>query len=130
AETNIADVLLNNAYEYDENADAQGAMTLVAWAADGEEGGRIVLIGDSDFATDGQIASPAGNGILMTNAVRWLTGYNETVTFGSEATSVGLPTIFVDPNTQLNQIALLTLFIMPAFLIGLGGLIYFRRSRR
>ncbi|MDX2074879.1 MAG: Gldg family protein [bacterium] len=130
AETNIADVLLNNAYEYDENADTPGAMTLVAWAADGEEGGRVVLIGDSDFATDGQIASPAGNGILMTNAVRWLTGYNETVTFGSEATSVGLPTIFVDPNTQLNQIALLTLFIMPAFLIGVGGLIYFRRSRR
>ncbi len=130
AETNIAQVLLNNAYQYDEGEDVQGQMTLVAWAADGEEGGRIVLIGDSDFATDGQISAPAGNGILLVNAVKWLIGYQDNVTFGFEATSAGLPTIFVDVNTQLNQIALLTLFIMPTFLIGLGGFIYFRRSRR
>ncbi|MCL4255925.1 MAG: Gldg family protein, partial [Anaerolineae bacterium] len=98
AETNIAQVLLNNAYQYDEDEDFQGQMTLVAWAADGEEGGRVVLIGDSDFATDGQIVSPAGNGILLVNAVKWLTGYQDTVTFGFEATGVGLPTIFVDVN--------------------------------
>lgn len=130
AETNIAQVLLNNAYQYDEGEDIQGQMTLVAWAADGEEGGRVVLIGDSDFATDGQIVAPAGNGILLVNAVKWLTGYQDTITFGFSATSAGLPTIFVDVNTQLNQIALLTLFIMPAFLMGIGGFIYFRRSRR
>jgi len=130
AETNISQVLLDNAYQYDEEVDTQGEMTLVAWAADGEEGGRIVLIGDSDFATDGQIASPIGNGILLTNAVRWLTGYSDTVTFSPEQTAVGLPTIFVDPNTQLNQIALFTLFIMPGALIALGGFIYVRRSRR
>lgn len=130
AETNIAQVLLNNAYQYDENEDFQGQMTIVAWAADGEDGGRIVLIGDSDFATDGQIATPAGNGILLVNAVKWLTGYQDTVSFGFTATSSGLPTLFVDVNTQLNQIALLTLFIMPGALIGIGGAIYFRRSRR
>lgn len=130
AETNIAQVLLNNAYQYDEGEDFQGQMTIVAWAADGEDGGRVVVIGDSDFATDGQIATPAGNGILLVNAVKWLTGYQDTVSFGFSATSAGLPTIFVDVNTQLNQIALLTLFIMPGALIGIGGFIYFRRSRR
>ena len=130
AETNIAQVLLNSAYQYDEGADTQGAMTLVGWAADGEDGGRIVLIGDSDFATDGQIASPAGNGILFVNAVRWLIAYEDNVTFGFESSTTGLPTIFVDVNTQLNQIALFTLFIMPGILITIGGFIYFRRSRR
>lgn len=130
AETNIAQVLLNNAYQYDENEDTWGQMTLVAWAADGEDGGRVVLIGDSDFATDGQIATPAGNGILLVNAVKWLIGYRDDVTFGFEATGVGMPTIFIDVNTQLNQIALFTLFLMPGGLILLGGLIYFRRIRR
>lgn len=130
AETDIAQVLLSNAYQYDEGVDAQGAMTLVGWAADGEEGGRIVLIGDSDFATDGQIATPAGNGILLVNAVRWLVGYEDSVTFGFESTTTGLPAIFVDVNTQLNQIALVTLFIMPGVLMLIGGFIYFRRSRR
>lgn len=129
-ETNIAQVLLNNVYQYDDGEDIPGPFTLVAWAADGEEGGRIILIGDSDFATDGQIATPVGNGILFVNAIRWLTAYDDNVNFGAVATSVGLPTIFVDPNTQLNQIALFTLFLMPLSLIGIGGFIYFRRSRR
>ncbi|MCU0480174.1 MAG: GldG family protein [Anaerolineae bacterium] len=130
AETDIAQVLLSNAYQYDEGVDRLGAMTLVGWAADGEDGGRVILIGDSDFATDGQIATPAGNGILLVNAVRWLVGYEDNVTFGFESTATGLPAIFVDVNTQLNQIALFTLFIMPGGLMLIGGFIYFRRSRR
>jgi hypothetical protein len=87
------------------------------------------LIGDSDFATNGQITSPEGNSRLIANSLFWMSGFGDRVTFGSEARVTGVPLLFVSAQ-QLDTIAFITVIVMPGVVLAMGVLVWIRRSRR
>lgn len=128
-ETNLENLGLTNEYGYDEGEDIQGPLTSAAYAYNDITQGKLVLIGDSDFATDARIATPRGNAELFLGAVDWLSDFSEQVSFGFEARAASLPTIFVSP-AQLDQINYLILIIIPGLIMLMGAGVWFIRNRR
>lgn len=127
-ETDFVRLAETNTYQYDEGQDVPGPHATVVWATDLETRARIVLVGDSDFVANGQVLA-GGNGILFTDALSWLSGLSEQVTFAPQAIGVGLPLIFVSTQT-LNLIALITIVILPGAALLTGIVIWARRARR
>lgn len=128
-EINLPALGLRDEYDYDEDEDIVGPLTLVGFAVNATTDGRIVLIGDSDFMSDGYITSPEGNAYLFVGALNWLTKFEESITFGYSQTSLGQPTIFISP-AQLDQVTFFVIFLVPSFVL-IGGLgIWLYRSRR
>ncbi|MDL1915352.1 hypothetical protein FBR00_05270 [Anaerolineae bacterium CFX4] len=128
AETDFASVLNANQYEFSIEDDIAGPVNLAAWAFDETTGARVVLIGDTDWATNGLVSNPVGNSILFTDAIRWLTGFGEELVFAPEGRATNLPTVFLSTQ-QLDQIALLTVVVMPAGLLLIGLAVWWIRRR-
>ena len=61
----------NQTVKLDEGVDQPGPVSLAVAARDREAGGRLVVFGDSDFATN-QYFGVQGNGDLVLNALSWL----------------------------------------------------------
>ncbi len=116
-------------YSMDRNDDYIGPVSVAAWAHNTETGAKLLLIGDNDFLTNGQVAAPAGNGILFTDGIGWLTGYSDEVSFEVQPRITDVPLIFVAPQ-QLDQIAIFTVILMPGVVLLLGLGVWARRSRR
>ena len=118
-ETDFETLARSGAFEPDPENDISGPLTTAAFAFDAETNGKIVLVGDSDFVTNGLIVSggdnatggPAftGNTHLFLNGIGWLTDFNEQVRFEPRGVGGALPFILVSVET-LDQIAFVTLF--------------------
>lgn len=128
AESNIDDLIRNNRWEFDEADDIQGPITTAAWANDQATGSKLVIIGDTDFITNGRILSPQGNSILFFDSIGWMTGFTDDVRFEPQIVSTGLPIIFVDVQT-LDLIAFITIILMPGIMLALAIAIWGRRLR-
>lgn len=128
-ERNTQRVLDSNAYGYDPETDLVGPVDIAVWAWDQTTDARILLIGDSDFVTNGFVSSALGNAILFTDGLSWLSHLNEQIDFTPQAISTGLPLIFLDTAT-LDTIAFLTVILMPSLLLIVGGAIRVRRVRQ
>lgn len=128
AETDFAGVLNANQYEYDPEEDIAGPVNVAAWAFDETTGARIVLIGDTDWVTNGLVSNPVGNSILFTDTIRWLTGFGEELVFAPEGRVTNLPTVFISTQ-QLDQIALLTVVAMPGGLLLIGLAVWWIRRQ-
>ncbi|MFZ4815516.1 MAG: Gldg family protein [Phototrophicaceae bacterium] len=128
-ETDLNSLFETNTFQYDAETDLTGPLDLVAWAWDSEgDNSRVVLIGDGDIATSGMIDSGAeGNIALLGESVRWLTGYQDQVTFGFAADPSRIPTIFVGAR-QIYFIGLLTIFLVPLSILAVGTLVWYRRT--
>jgi gliding motility-associatede transport system auxiliary component len=84
---------------------------------------RLVVIGNSRFATNGSLGN-AGNANLLLNAVNWLSGQERLVGIAPktpEQASLALT------RTQVNRIGLFTILGLPAFAIVLGIWVWYRR---
>ena len=128
AESNIDQLIRDNLWEYNEGEDIQGPITTVAWANNQETGSKVVIVGDSDFMTNGRILSPQGNSILFFDSIGWMTGFTEDVRFEPQIITTGLPIIFVDVQT-LDLIAFITIILMPGVMLALAIAIWGRRLR-
>jgi hypothetical protein len=128
-ESDLASLLGSNAYEFSLTEDIVGPLNLAAWANNEATGARILLIGDTDWATNGLVRNPQGNGVLFTDGIAWLTGFGERLIFAPQGRVSNLPTIFLSTQ-ELDAIALLTTVLMPGGALLLGFGIYWRRSRR
>ena len=128
-ETDLDTLARTNNFGYNAGEDIPGPLTLVAFGSNPETGGRVVVVGDSDFLTDGQIGSPSGNAYLAMNVVGWLTEYTQRVSFAPTAGVGNVPFIFVDTRT-LDQIAYGTLIVLPGVTLLLGLGVWFVRRRR
>jgi ABC-type uncharacterized transport system involved in gliding motility auxiliary subunit len=127
-ETDWVSLSQTNQYQWDADQDIAGPLTTVAWASNQQTGARIVLVGDSDFVTNGAVTI-GGNGILFTDAMAWLTSLEDRLDFGIEGFSVSLPLIFVDSAT-LDLIAFATIIVLPTLVLLIGALIWTQRARR
>lgn len=128
AEKNIDNLIRDNQWEYNEDEDIQGPVTTVAWANNRETGSKLVIVGDTDFMTNGHILSPQGNSILFFDSIGWMTGFTEDVSFEPQILITGLPIIFVDVQT-LDLIAFITIILMPGMMLVLAIAIWGRRLR-
>jgi hypothetical protein len=128
-ETDLARLLGSNAYDFDVNDDISGPLNVAAWAHNEATGARVLLVGDTDWATNGLVRNPQGNGVLFTDGIAWLTGFGERLIFAPQGRATNLPTIFLSTQ-ELDTIALVTAILMPggALLLGLG--IWWSRMRR
>lgn len=128
-ETNLRALSETNTYAYDMGVDIPGPMTTVVWAWNQETDARILLVGDSDFVTNGQVLTAGGNGILFTDGLAWLTRFGEQISFGFQAYTDDTPLIFVSYQT-LDIIAFLTVIMLPALVLVIGVGVSMRRARR
>ncbi len=128
AERNLELLGSTNTYVFDDGIDTPGPITVAAWAEDLETGARIVLIGDSDFASNGQVVLSNGNGILITDAITWLTSIDDEVTFAPVTTGIGLPLVAMDDaSAQILTFTVVVLIPLSVLIIGIA--IWARRSR-
>lgn len=128
-ETDLRDLTETNTYAPDETVDIQGPLPIAVWAWDKTTGAKILLVGDSDFVTNGFVTSAIGNAILFTDGVAWMTGLSQKISFAPQGFNTGLPLIFISTQ-QLDLIALVTVILMPGLMIVLGLVIWTRRVRR
>jgi len=117
-----------NTYGFDPATDLAGPVTTVVWAENQQTGGRVVLIGDSDFAANGLVMA-GGNGILFTDALAWLTRFGEQIQFAPQAYTSGLPTVMV-MRQDVDFVVFLTVLLIPAAILVAGVSIWARRTRR
>jgi ABC-type uncharacterized transport system involved in gliding motility auxiliary subunit len=129
AERDVARVAETNTFEFNEGIDQPGPIDVAVWAWDeGGNNSKVVLIGDGDFAMNGVINTGiVGNEALFVQSLRWLSGVENEITFGFAANPSARPTIFVSSN-QLDLVGLLTLAVVPLFVLLSGVVVWYRRS--
>jgi len=86
---------------------------------------RLVVFGDSDFATNGQLGN-AGNPALMMNAVNWMVARNNLLGIPPRAPEQVHLSL---TRQQLSGIFWLVIVILPLMAIGLGVVVFVRRRR-
>ncbi len=118
-----------NTYAADAETDLRGPLTIAAWAWDQATDARILLVGDSDFVTNGMVGSELGNGILFTDGMTWLTGINESIQFAPVTVATGLPLIGLPPATRTTFL-FIVVFLLPGLVLGAGLYISWRRGRQ
>jgi hypothetical protein len=136
AETNLTELGTTNTFAYNDGQDIRGPIVIAAWAEDQNTRGRIVLIGDSDFVTNGQlnpnptgeIVTRFGNGILLTDTITWLTNTSQSVEFAPSSVGIGLPLLTLDNETR-NIVAFVAIVLLPGVVLAAGVFIWLRRSR-
>lgn len=126
-ETDFAVLQANSQVGYDANADYPGPLVLAASAVDATTSGRIVVFGDSDFASNkffGQYA----NGDMLINAIDWAAGQEKQLNL----TSPEPITRTLNPVSSLTfwMIALSLVVLLPGLVIASGIASWLvRRSR-
>jgi hypothetical protein len=129
-ETDWVSLGQTNTYRYDQGRDVPGSQTLVVWSWNQATNARIMLVGDSDFVTNGQVllGGAEGNAILFLNAISWLTRLGDQIQFAPQQFGVSTP-VFVDAPT-LNFIRFSVVILLPGLVLLIGAAIYVRRVRR
>jgi ABC-type uncharacterized transport system involved in gliding motility auxiliary subunit len=95
------------------------------WDAPASSPTRILVVGDSDFATNGQLAN-VGNAELLINAFNWLVERESLVGIAPkrpEQIRLSLT------RRQLRAISGLVFGVLPGFAVLLGIAVFFRRRR-
>lgn len=125
-ETNFKALGETNTFAYDAGQDIQGPLSMVVWAYSRSSGAKILLVGDSDFVTNGQVQT-GGNSILFTDGLSWLTGFGDKINFGIKAYATS-PLLFVS-GQNLDLIAFLTVIVLPGLVLISGLVVWVRRMR-
>lgn len=128
-ETDLSTLAETGAYEPDPASDRPGPQVIAGWAWDQTTGAKILLIGDSDFVTNGYISGSLGNAILFTDGLSWLTGLSDQIGFSTQGFTTALPLIYVTTQ-QLDLIALVTAVLMPGAALLVGLAVWRRRAAR
>jgi len=126
-ETDIAGILARKPVDKDAK-DTQGPVSLGVAAQsekDKENGFRLIVFGDSDFATNGQVAN-AGNLNLALNACNWLAKREQVL--GIAPRQPEQVQLFLSA-AQMRAIALVSLVGLPLLAIVSGIAVWWRRRR-
>lgn len=128
AKLDLAALAADNNIAFNPQTDVAGAQALVAWAWNIDTDGRLLVIGDADFATNDFIDAAAGNRILIYDGLVWLMDIQQQVGFQPQFYATGQPLIFVD-GARLDLIAFLTAVLLPGAVLISGAWVWWRRSR-
>lgn len=124
-------VNLENPTDFTDGLDIRGPLVLaVAIQVPLEEQAaitpRVILVGDSDWMTNGLITQ-AANTYLWQSFIDWLIGSAEVVTPPAATRPDLLPVTVTD--RERNRIQLLTLVLLPGLVLGAGVLVWGTRRR-
>jgi ABC-type uncharacterized transport system involved in gliding motility auxiliary subunit len=109
----------------DEGKDKRGPITLgvAVTRSEGDKEGRLVVIGDSDFASN-QFVSVQRNGDLFMNSINWLAQDEDLISIRPKNPADRRVSM---TEADQNQMFWLTLVLMPLATIGSGVYIWWRR---
>jgi ABC-type uncharacterized transport system involved in gliding motility auxiliary subunit len=125
-ETDFA-ALQNNQVSFDASVDFAGPLTIAAAAQNSKNNGRLVVIGDSAFASD-LYFDQYGNGDLFINAVDWAAGQGNMInlTTGKAITrEMSLPNSFT-----ILMLAFVFVILIPGIVIAAGVTSWIMRRKR
>lgn len=116
--------LKGNEAKFDEGKDTKGPLTLGVAATKkvGEKDARLVVIGDSDFASNAYQRS-AANGDLFVNAINWLAEEEDLISIRPKSQT----NRDVQLSATAQNILFWLIFFMPVAVIGLGISIWWKR---
>jgi len=113
--------------EFDEQADAIGPLTLVVVAEDTEYDARIVVYGDTDFASN-SFFFEYGNGDLFVNSIDWAVGVEQLISLTPKP---AIQRLVYPPTIQtIGVIFLTTVIVIPGIVIVAGISVWWQRRKR
>ncbi len=107
---------------YDEGMDLPGPLTLLA-TVEGE-GTRIVLVGDSDFVTNGVLQQIPNGQFLLLNAVNWLAEEEDLIAIGPKT---NVPHTIQMNLIQEGTVCFGSLILIPGAILVAGIAVWLRR---
>jgi ABC-type uncharacterized transport system involved in gliding motility auxiliary subunit len=109
-----------------EEADTQPPVNLAVAVENSATGARLVVFGDSDFATN-DWADQGANANLLANSVNWVTVEESLINLTPKTPTTR--TLALTNAMTGNFIFLLTVVLMPLAVLVLGGVVWFQRRR-
>ncbi len=126
AETDMA-ALEQGSASYDEASDIPGPITVAVAAENQITGGRLVVFGDSDFASDYNFYTQR-NGDMLINSTDWVTEQEELINLTPrQQTQRSLLPPFP---AYTNLVMLITVFLLPGIVLAAGISVWIGRRRR
>ncbi|MBM3152670.1 MAG: hypothetical protein FJZ96_10820 [Chloroflexi bacterium] len=112
---------------YDGGSDTSGPITLAVASENNLSGARLVVIGDSDFASDTYFGQYA-NGDLLVNAIDWAAGQEDLLNLTPKETTTR--TMIAFNNASLLLLALGLICLLPGLVLGGAIVSWISRRRR
>ena len=119
--------LRSNTVSFDESSDAPGPIALAAAIENTTTGGRVVIVGDSDFASSINYAQ-YGNGDFLINSIDWAAGQENLINLTPKASTQRV--LVMRSQSTLGLIMLTSVILPPAAVIIAGIIVWIRRKRR
>ena len=107
-------------------ADVQPPLSVAVTAQNSTTHARMVVFGDSDFASN-SVEAQGANANLLVNAIDWATA-DETLINVTPHTPTTL-TLQVANSLTVNTIFVVTVILMPLLVMVMGGVVWFQRRR-
>jgi ABC-type uncharacterized transport system involved in gliding motility auxiliary subunit len=126
AETDMASVS-NNTVKPDQGVDTYGPVSIAVTAEDPSTAARLVVFGDSDFASDGSYDA-YGNGEMIVNSIDWAAKEENLISLTAKTTTQR-SFVPISASTR-NLIFLGVIFVLPGIVLvaGVGTWVYRRRQ--
>jgi ABC-type uncharacterized transport system involved in gliding motility auxiliary subunit len=126
-ETDMGGVAEQGRIEFDPDADTPGPLTLAIAVDDFSQGSRLVLFGDSNFASNRDYFN-LGNGDLIVNSIDWAARQEDLINITPRTVT---RRIVVPASRQTAVIiSLTTLVLMPGSVAALGAWVWWSRRGR
>ena len=112
----------------DEGTDILGPVSLaISSEAIATSGGRIVVFGDSDFASNA-FYSQFGNGDIFINSIDWVTEQEELINLTPKD---NIQRLMVPPQSVIQNIILLVVvFVIPGLVLLAGVVVWVQKRRQ
>jgi ABC-type uncharacterized transport system involved in gliding motility auxiliary subunit len=111
----------------DEGVDLIGPVSLAMTAEDTQKGSRLVVFGDSQFASD-TFFNQLGNGDMFVNSVDWAAQQENLISLTPKDE---VQRLLIPPGRYaMNLILLATVFILPGVVLLAGVIVWWQRRRR
>jgi ABC-type uncharacterized transport system involved in gliding motility auxiliary subunit len=126
-ETDFEAIESQAAIEFNEGNEQQGPLTLVIAATDSQTEARLVVFGDSDFASNAFFFD-LGNGDLLMNSIDWAAGEEQLISLTPKETTTRY---VIAPTVQVTGVIFLTTIILiPGIVIVLGVSTWWQRRKQ
>jgi ABC-type uncharacterized transport system involved in gliding motility auxiliary subunit len=111
----------------DEGVDQLGPISLAVLGENPAQGSRVVVFGDSEFASDAYF-SQYGNGDMFVNTIDWAAEQENLINLTPKDNT---PRLLVPPGRYtMNLILLGSVFILPGLVLLAGVVVFVQRRRR
>lgn len=111
----------------DQKTDRMGPLDVALAAKNIDTNGRLVIIGDAEFANDNNYPQ-YGNGILLINSIDWAAGQEDLINLTPRDNTQRVlvpPTVFTT-----GSVMLVTVFLIPGAILAAGIITWIQRKKR